>query len=146
MVQSQRDEEQRRALVQAKEKHNQGAKLARIASDLHDSLAHYFPPTNGTPTMTHQINGVSFEKIFDMEHKTYRESLANFEAALQKIDGMAGGDVDTLRARLGQSVNLVKGYLDEIAQVNLERRQPLERSEELRMWQTFVRSKRLRGM
>ncbi len=146
MVQSPRDEEQHRALVEAKKKHNQGAKLARIASDLHDSLARYFPPTNGKPTMTRQINGVSFEKIFDLEHKTYRDSLANFEAALQKTHRISGDDVDELRARLGQIVPLVKSYLDEIGQVNLERRQPLQPSDELRLWQTFVSSKRLGGM
>jgi len=115
VVQSPRDEEQHRALVEAKKKHNQGAKLARIAADLHDSLVQYFPPTNGKPTMTHQINGVSFEKVFDMVHKTFRDSLASFEAALQETDGLGGDDVDELRARLGQSVNLVKSYLDELA-------------------------------
>ncbi len=142
MVRSQRDEEQHRALVEAKKKHNQGAKLARIASDLHESLAQYFPPTNGKQTITYQINGVSFEKVFDMEHKTFRDSLSNFEASLQKTDGLGGDDVDELRARLGQNVNLVKTYLEELRQVKLKRLQPLTKSDELRMWQTFVSSKR----
>ena len=145
-VQSQRDrfrgQEQQRALVESKKKHNQGAKLARIASDLHESLAQYFPPTNGKQTITYQINGVSFEKVFDMEHKTFRDSLSNFEASLQKTDGLGGDDVDELRARLGQNVNLVKTYLEELRQVKLKRLQPLTKSDELRMWQTFVSSKR----
>lgn len=145
-VQSQRDrfrgQEQQRALIESKKKHNQGAKLARIASDLHDSLAQYFPPTNGKQTITYQINGVSFEKVFDMEHKTFRDSLTNFEAALQRTDGLGGDDVDELRARLGQNVNLVKTYLEELRQVKLKRLQPLTKSDELRMWQTFVSSKR----
>lgn len=145
-VQSQRDrfrgQEQQRALVESKKKHNHGAKLARIASDLHSELAKYFPPTNGKPTITYQINGVSFEKVFDMEHKTFRDSLTNFEGALQKTDGLGGDDVDELRARLGQNVSLVKTYLEEMRQVKLKRLQPLTKSDELRMWQTFVSSKR----
>ncbi len=77
-----------------------------------------------------------------MEHKTFRDSLSNFEASLQKTDGLGGDDVDELRARLGQNVNLVKTYLEELRQVKLKRLQPLTKSDELRMWQTFVSSKR----
>jgi hypothetical protein len=66
----------------------------------------------------------------------------HFEAALQKTEGLAGDDVTELRARLGQNVNLVKGYLDEIRQLKLKRLQPLTKADELRMWQAFVGSRR----
>lgn len=138
-----RSAEQQKALLETKRKLNAGAKLARIAGDLHDQLAQYFPPTNGKSTLTYQINGVSFEKVFDSEQKTYRDALMHFEAAQKRLDqGLTGQDVDDLKARLQQNVNLVKGYLEEIRQIKMKRLQPLTKSDELYMWQNFVGSKR----
>jgi hypothetical protein len=131
-----------RAISDARRSHNAGAKLARIANDLHEQLAQYFPPTNGRSTIVYQINGVSFEKVFDSEQKTYRDALKKFEEALQKVEGITSPPADEVRGRSNQCVGLIKGYLEEIRQQKLKRLAPMSKPEELRMWQTFVSSKR----
>lgn len=130
-----------KAAADARRVFNAGAKLARIANDLHEQLALYFPPTNGKPGIVYQINGVSFEKVFDSEQKTYRDALKKFEEAQQKAEalGPAGEEV---RVRAAQSVGLVKGYLEEIRQHKLKRLAPMSKPDELRMWQSFVSSRR----
>ncbi|MCO5165774.1 MAG: hypothetical protein M9894_05325 [Planctomycetes bacterium] len=130
-----------RAAAEAKRAYNAGAKLARIAGDLHEQLALYFPPTNGKPGVVYQINGVSFEKVFDSEQKTYRDALKKFEEAQQKAEALGPGG-EEVRSRAAQSVGLVKGYLEEIRQHKLKRLAPMSKPEELRMWQGFVSSRR----
>lgn len=131
-----------RAVVDARRMFNAGAKLARIAGDLHEQLALYFPPTNGRTSLVYQINGVSFEKVFDSEQKTYRDALKKFEEALQKVDGAGIPAGEEMRQRASQNASLIKGYLEEIRQHKLKRLAPLSKPEELRMWQMFVSSKR----
>ncbi|MCW8139286.1 MAG: hypothetical protein KIT58_10335, partial [Planctomycetota bacterium] len=130
-----------KAAADARRVFNAGTKLARIANDLHEQLALYFPPTNGKPGIVYQINGVSFEKVFDSEQKTYRDALKKFEEAQQKAEalGPAGEEV---RVRAAQRVGLVKGYLEEIRQHKLKRLAPMSKPDELRMWQSFVSSRR----
>ena len=118
------------------------AKLARIAGDLHEQLALYFPPTNGKSSIVYQINGVSFEKVFDSEQKTYRDALKKFDEALNKVGLSAVPAAEEVRQRANQNASLIKGYLEEIRQHKLKRLAPMSKPEELRMWQVFVSSKR----
>lgn len=131
-----------RAVAEARRTFNAGAKLARIAGDLHEQLALYFPPTNGKSSIVYQINGVSFEKVFDSEQKTYRDALKKFEEALQKVANLDSPGADEVRQRANQNASMIKGYLEEIRQHKLKRLAPMSKPEELRMWQLFVSSKR----
>lgn len=121
---------------------NLGAKLAKIASDVHQKLKFYFPPANGKTTRTKQINGVSYEKVFDTEQKMYRDTLKKFETAHTRLGALQGGLADALRQRSTQNIALVKGYLDEIRQHKLRRLAGLSKDEELRTWQEFVGNRR----
>lgn len=122
--------------------YNAGAKLARIANDLHAQLAQYFPPTNGKSAIVYNINGVSFEKVFDSEQKTYKDALKKFEDALEKVGSVGIPAADEVRQRAGQAVSLIKGYVEEIRQHKLRRLSPMSKPDELRLWQTFVQSNR----
>jgi hypothetical protein len=121
---------------------NDGAKLASVANRVHEELRLFFPPANGRTSVTYQRNGVTYEKVFDTEHKTYRDALKRFEAALEKLNGLNDPLAKEVRQRASQSIGLVKGYLEEIRQHKLRQLSGLSKAQELRMWQTFVENKR----
>lgn len=130
-----------RELEEAIRLFNLGAKLAKIASDVHEKLKFYFPPANGKTERTKQINGVSYEKVFDTEQKMYRDTLKKFETAQSRV-GASGEQADQLRQKSTQNIALIKGYLDEIRQHKLRRLAGLSKNEELRAWQEFVSNRR----
>ena len=133
---------EQRQLAEAVRVFNLGAQLAKIANDVHTKLRFYFPPANGKSSRTYQINGVSYEKVFDTEQKMYRDTLKKLEAARVKLGDLQGEDADDLRARLSQNSVLVKGYLEEVRQHKMRQLSGLSQSEELRVWQEFVSGRR----
>ncbi len=137
-----RSEGERQQVAEARRLFNMGAKLAKIAGEVHDRLGAYFPPTNGKSTIVYQINGVGFEKVFDTEQKTFRDALKKFEAALQRLEGLTGPDVDEVRGRGAQNAGMIKGYLDEIKNHKLRQLAGLSKPDELRLWQQFVEGRR----
>jgi len=131
-----------RQVDDARRMFNLGAKLAKVASEVHHQLKFYFPPDNGRSSITYQRNGVSYEKVFDTEQKTYRDALKKFEAAVERLEGLDGPQAQEVRARAGQNAGTIKGILDEIRQHKLRQLAGLSKAEELRMWQAFVKTRR----
>lgn len=121
---------------------NLGAKLAKVAGEVHHQLQFYFPPANGRTTVTYQRGGVSYEKVFETEQKTYRDSLQKFQSAVERLGELGGPEADELRSHANQRITLIKGILDEIRQHKLRQLAGLSKAEELRMWQVFVASPR----
>ena len=121
---------------------NDGAKLANVANRVHDELKLFFPPANGRTSVTYQRNGVTYEKVFDTEHKTYRDALKRFEAALEKVNGLNDPLAAEVRQRANHNISLVKGYLEEIRQHKMRQLSGLSKAQEMRMWQSFVENKR----
>ena len=136
------DQDTRRQVGEALRQYNLGAKLAKVADDVHQQLKFYFPPANGRNSITYQRNGVSYEKVFDTEQKTYRDTLKKFEAAVDKVDGIEGSEAEELRSRATQNLSIIKGILDEMRQHKLRLLAGLSKAEELRVWQGFVTARR----
>ncbi|MCA8922630.1 MAG: hypothetical protein KDD82_12525 [Planctomycetes bacterium] len=132
---------EQRQLSEAQRMFNLGAKLCRVADQVHEQLALYFPPQNGRNSITYQRNGVSYDKVFETEHKTYRDALKKFQAALERAQAL-GPAGDELKRMSDGNAGLVKTILDEIRQLKLKRLAGMTKGEELRMWQGFISSPR----
>ena len=132
---------EQRQLSEAGRVYNLGAKLCRVADQVHAQLKLYFPPENGRNSITYQRNGVSYEKVFETEHKTYRDALKKFQAASERAQAL-GSAGDELRKLSDSNVALVKAILDEIRQLKLKRLAGMTKGEELRMWQGFLATHR----
>ena len=137
-----RSQNDQSAVSEAARQFNLGAKLAKVAGEVHHQLQFYFPPANGRSTITYQRGGVSYEKVFETEQKTYRDSLQKFQSALERLGDLSGPEADDLRAQANQRITMIKGILDEIRQHKLRQLAGLSKAEELRMWQVFVGSQR----
>ena len=130
------------AVSEAARMFNLGAKLAKVAGEVHHQLQFYFPPANGRTTITYQRGGVSYEKVFETEQKTYRDALQKFQSSLERLGDLSGPPADELRTQANQRITMIKGILDEIRQHKLRQLAGLSKAEELRMWQAFVGSPR----
>lgn len=136
------DQATSRQLEEALRMFNMGAKLAKVAGDVHEKLRFYFPPANGKSTRTYQINGVSYEKVFETEQKTLRDTLKKYEGALSRAGAADGPLAERLRSEASRNITLLKGYLDEMRRHKLRLLGGLSQAEEVRAWQEFVNSQR----
>ncbi len=136
------DQATSRQVEEAVRMYNLGAKLAKIAGDVHEKLRFYFPPANGKTTRTYQIAGVSYEKVFETEQKMLRDTLKKYEGAHSRAAAAAGPLADKVRAESSRNITLLKGYLDEMRRHKLRLLGGLSKAEELRAWQEFVGSHR----
>jgi len=132
---------EQRQLSEAGRVFNLGAKLCRVADQVHAQLKLYFPPDNGRNSITYQRNGVSYEKVFETEHKTYRDALKKFQAASERAEALGSGG-EELKKVSDSNAALVKAILDEIRQLKLKRLAGMTKGEELRMWQGFLATHR----
>lgn len=136
------DDESRAALGEAIRSYNHGARLAKVGSDVHRNLRAYFPPHNGKQQITPRINGVSYEKLFETERKTYQDALKAFREAVAKVANVQSSRAEEIRERGTMNLALVKGILDEMTRHKMALMGGLSQSEELRAWQAFVGSRR----
>lgn len=136
------DQATSRQIEEALRMFNMGAKLAKVAGDVHEKLRFYFPPANGKTTRTYQINGVSYEKVFETEQKTLRDTLKKYEGALSRAGAADGPFAERLRSEASRNITLLKGYLDEMRRHKLRLLGGLSQAEEVRAWQEFVNSQR----
>ncbi len=102
----------------------------------------YFPPANGKTAPTPKINGVSFEKMFDTQRRTYQDTLKAFRDALARVGDVQSTRADDMRQRGGKNVALVKGYLEEMNRHKMNLMGGLAKAETLRAWQNFLNSRR----
>ncbi len=136
------DEESRKRLGDAIRAFNHGARLAKVGSDVHRNLRMYFPPANGKTVATQKISGVSYEKLFETERRTYQDTLKAFRDAQGRVGDTQSPRADDLRQRGGKNVALVKSYLEEMNRHKMNMMGQLSKAETLRTWQTFVVSRR----
>ncbi|MEZ6185557.1 MAG: hypothetical protein R3F62_11175 [Planctomycetota bacterium] len=132
---------EQRELSEAQRVFNMGARLCGVAEKVHTELGLYFPPKNGRNSITYQRNGVSYDKVFETEHKTYRDALKRFSTARERAEAL-GETGEELKRLAEGNLGLVKSILDEIRQLKLKRLAGMTKGEELRLWQGFVNSRR----
>ena len=136
------DEESRKILDASIGVFNHGARLAKVGADVHRNLRTYFPPANGKTVATPKINGVSFEKLFETERKTYLDTLKAFREACAKVGDVKTGRADELRDRGAKNIALVNSYIAEMKQHKMGLMGGGSTQETLRAWQSFVNSRR----
>jgi curved DNA-binding protein CbpA len=136
------DEDTKRVLVAALRVFNHGARLAKVGSDVHRNLRMYFPPNNGKTTPTPKISGVTYEKLFETERKTYQDTLKAFRDAANKIGDVESPRADEIRERGAKNMAMVKGILEDMNKLKMTLMGGLSQAEELRAWQAFVGGRR----
>jgi hypothetical protein len=136
------DEESRKALEEAITLFNHGARLAKVGADVHRNMRQYFPPANGKNVATPKIRGVSFEKLFETERKTYVDTLKAFRDSQERIGDLQTQRAEELRQRGGKNIGLVMGYIEEMKRHKMNLMGGLSTQETLRTWQGFVGSRR----
>jgi hypothetical protein len=136
------DEESRKTLEEAIALFNHGARLGKVGADVHRNMRQYFPPANGKSAATPKIRGVSFEKLFETERKTYLDTLKAFKDAQERIGDLQTARAEELRKRGGRNIGLVTSYLEEMKRHKMNLMGGLSTQETLRMWQGFVGTRR----
>lgn len=139
-----RDVNYRRKLREVVDLYNQAIKSVKLGYKAHQQLKNYFPPTNNSDSVTRRINGVTYEKLLDIEMKMYREAERCFEQTRKKFsqsdwpEGLPPG----FDGFVEKNAKSVKGFQNDGKQLKMALIGGLTKDEEIRSWNDFIREKR----
>lgn len=139
------DPSYRRKLKEVLDTFNRGSKSVKMGYKAHQELAWYFPPKNKKrDSITYQINGVGYDKIFDIEMKMYREAQRFFEKArkLSKEHNVREGLPPVFSDRLEKGIRNLRTYQESGREIKVRLMGSVAKAEQIRIWSDFLRELR----
>lgn len=140
-----KDPSYRRKLKEVLDTFNRGAKSVKMGYKAHQELAWYFPPKNKKrDSITYQINGVGYDKIFDIEMKMFREGQRFMEASrkLAKEHNVREGLPPVFFDRLEKAVRSLRSYQESGREIKVRLMGSVAKAEQIRIWSDFLRELR----
>jgi hypothetical protein len=123
---------------------NRGVKSLRFGFKAHEQLQRYFPPWSGSDQRVYQLSGISFEKLFEIELKMYRDAEKRFTSLQGQLAGGGLGrslPVD-LSSRVSSSLAKVREFLGAGRRLKFELMGGVPKARELEIWADFLGQER----
>jgi hypothetical protein len=136
----------RRKLKEVIDTFNRGAKSVRMGYKAHHELQWYFPPKNNKKNaITYKINGVAYDKVFDIEIKMYREAQRFFEESrkLSKEYQIREGVPQLFFDKLEKVIRSLRTYQGSGRDIKVRLLGNLTKTDQLRIWSDFLREMRI---
>jgi hypothetical protein len=130
-----------RKLKEVVDTFNRGSKSVKMGYKCHHELQWYFPPKNKRQNaITYQLNGVGYDKVFDIEMKMYREAQRCFEQSrkLSMEYNIREGLPQSFFDRLEKGIRSLKTYQESGREIKVRLLGSVQKTEQLRIWSDFL--------